>query len=102
IGTGRKSVVLVEGFFDCLKVWQAGFPAVALMGCSMSGPQELLLSTMFDAALLLFDGDEAGVAGIEAALTPLGSSMWVKAQWLPEGKQPDQMSSEELQEALEI
>src|SRR5579884_1915433 len=26
------SVVLVEGFFDCMKVWQAGYLSVAMMG----------------------------------------------------------------------
>src|SRR5665213_1210875 len=40
---GEVSVVLVEGFFDCMKVTQAGFPCVALMGASMSKAQEKLL-----------------------------------------------------------
>src|SRR5436853_4581508 len=41
---GRSVVVLVEGFFDCMKVSQAGYPCVALMGCSMSELQEELLA----------------------------------------------------------
>ena len=40
---GEVSVVLVEGFFDCMKVTQAGFPCVALMGSTMSKAQEELL-----------------------------------------------------------
>ena len=38
------AVVVVEGFFDCMKVSQAGYPCVALMGCSMSKSQEKLLA----------------------------------------------------------
>ena len=34
------AVVLVEGFFDCMKVVLAEHACVALMGCSMSGDQE--------------------------------------------------------------
>jgi DNA primase len=40
---GEVSVVLVEGFFDCMNVTQAGFPCVALMGSTMSKAQEELL-----------------------------------------------------------
>jgi hypothetical protein len=34
--SNEKAVILVEGFFDCMKVHQSGYPAVALMGSSMS------------------------------------------------------------------
>jgi DNA primase len=36
---GQKAAVVTEGFFDCMKVTQAGFPAVALMGCDISDQQ---------------------------------------------------------------
>jgi DNA primase len=102
IGTGCKSVVVVEGFFDCVKVWQAGFPCVAVMGCKLSQEQRHLLAANFSAALLLFDGDAAGIAGAQAGINDLGGKMWVKAVWLKMDQQPDQLSSEELQELLEI
>jgi DNA primase len=42
--THGESVVIVEGFFDCIKVHQAGLRCVvALMGCSLSIGQEELL-----------------------------------------------------------
>ena len=46
IETGDNNAIVVEGFFDALKVHQAGHPAVvALMGSSFSQRQsELLLS----------------------------------------------------------
>ncbi len=57
---GELSVVLVEGFFDCMKVTQAGFPCVALMGSTMSKAQEELLAENFGHVVVMLDGDEAG------------------------------------------
>src|ERR1019366_7157892 len=34
ISKGECAVVVVEVFFDCMTVSQAGYPCVALMGCS--------------------------------------------------------------------
>lgn len=55
-----RRVLIVEGFFDCMNVHQAGFPnVVALMGCSLSSQQADLLNRHFAEAVLLMDGDEA-------------------------------------------
>jgi DNA primase len=48
-------VVVVEGFFDCMKVSQAGFACVALMGSSLSEPKEELLARYFKNACLMLD-----------------------------------------------
>jgi DNA primase len=94
-GSGR--VILVEGFFDCMKVSQAGFPnVVALMGSSLSEAQEKLLACHFKSACLMLDGDEAGRYATDDCLVRLGRRMWIWAAVLPGGKQPDQMSDEEL------
>jgi len=93
---GSREVVLVEGFFDCMKIWQAGFPGAALMGSSLSEQQERLLVQRFQVAVLLLDGDEAGQRATDECLLRLGRRMWVKAVVVPQGKQPDQLSSEEL------
>jgi len=93
---GRGVVVVVEGFFDCLKVWQAGFPAVALMGCSMSREQEDLLAAHFRGAWLMLDGDEAGRKGTAEILPRLARRLFVKLVDVGEGKQPDQLSDIEI------
>ena len=50
-------VIVVEGYFDCLRVHQAGFRyVVALMGCALSGPQEALLLERFKRVALMLDG----------------------------------------------
>ena len=96
----RRRVVVVEGFFDCLKVCAAGFPCVALMGSAMSRAQEDLLIRHFDVVCVLLDGDEAGQQAANDCLTRLGRRMWTWAPALTEGKQPDMLSTEEIQTLL--
>jgi DNA primase len=93
-------VVVVEGFFDCMKVSQAGFPCVGLMGSSLSEHQESLLLRRFTNATLLLDGDEAGQRATDDCLVRLGRRLWVLAVVLPAGQQPDQLSGEELSALL--
>ena len=97
----EPEVVLVEGFFDCMNVMQAGFPAVALMGCTLSDAQEELLATKFERVIVMLDGDEPGQQGTAECLAKLGRRMWVRAAVVPVGKQPDQLSSEELEALLQ-
>src|SRR5438045_6722527 len=54
------AVVLVEGFFDCIKVVQAEHACVALMGCSLSVEQETQLVGRFRNVAVMLDGDDAG------------------------------------------
>jgi DNA primase len=97
---GRRRVVIVEGFFDCLKLRAAGFPCVALMGSSMSKAQEELIVRHFKVACILLDGDDAGRDGAMDCLTRLGRQMWTWAAPMPDGKQPDMLSTQEIQALL--
>ena len=96
IESKEKAVVIVEGFFGCLHIWQAGYPSVALMGSTMSEQQQALIYSHFDRAILLFDGDEAGQECMDGCLLRLGRKIWVKAVQLSKGKQPDGMTADEL------
>jgi DNA primase len=61
--TGQPTVIVVEGYFDCLRVHQAGFPCVvALMGSSLSPEQKRILLERFERVILLLDGDAVGRA----------------------------------------
>ncbi len=97
------SVVLVEGFFDCMKVSQAGYPCVALMGSSMSKAQERLLTEQnFGEVILMLDGDEAGRHATEEIGDRLQRVIFqVKTIELDDGKQPDQLTAEEIRAELE-
>ena len=89
-------VVIVEGFFDCLNVWQAGYQnVVALMGSSLSEAQEKLLSR-FKRIILFLDGDAAGRNATKLIADRLVRSHSVRVVHLDAGRQPDQLSSEEI------
>ena len=81
-----------EGYFDCLRVHQAGFPyVVALMGSALSASQERLLTERFERAILVLDGDAAGRAASRAISTRLSEKCSVVVIDVPEGMQPDQL-----------
>jgi DNA primase len=97
---GRGAVIVVEGFFDVMKVHQAGFPAVvALMGSSLSDAQAELLGA-FERVILMLDGDEAGAEAAPKIAAQLARRLLVRIADVPEGTQPDQLSSEEIQRVL--
>jgi len=93
-------VVLVEGFFDCIRVTQAGHACVALMGSSMSDEQEIKLRTHFRQVIVMLDGDEAGRRAVGEIADRLTRKVWVRVVDLPDGGQPDQLSTEELERLL--
>src|ERR1035438_5915484 len=95
-------VIVVEGFFDCMRVHQAGFAGVvALMGARLSASQQELLTGRFSKIVLLLDGDATGraaTAQIAGSLAPTGS---VTALLLPPGLQPDEMTADQIRQVLE-
>jgi DNA primase len=95
--TGAGDVIVVEGFFDALKVHQAGHPAVvALMGASFSQRQSELLLSRFARVTLMLDGDETGRRASEVIAQLLKPKVPVHTVALPNGVQPDQLSSAEI------
>jgi DNA primase len=99
--TGEQTGIVVEGFFDCLKVHQAGFRSVvALMGAALYERQRWLLTERFRQIILILDGDEAGrrASGIIAA--QLERSCAVRVIELAASSQPDQLSGQAIQEVL--
>ena len=99
--SGGTTVVLVEGFFDCMKVTQAEFPCAALMGCSMSAAQENLLANHFNRIIVMLDGDDAGRTGAIEVAGRLARHVLVRTAELSDGKQPDQLPEEEIRSILE-
>ena len=59
--TGESAVVVVEGFFDCMKLHQAGIGSVvALMGSALYEPQRCALVGRFRHVVVMLDGDVTG------------------------------------------
>jgi DNA primase len=93
----RRQVFLVEGFFDCMKVHQAGYPnVVALMGCSLSDRQSHLLRQHFDEVILVLDGDSAGSRASDEIAARLSGVMKISHCQIPSGRQPDELPADEL------
>ncbi len=92
-----QTVILVEGFFDCLNVHQAGLPCVvALMGCSLSLRQEQLLEKHFREVIVLMDGDKAGRAAGPIIAGRLVSKLSTRLVEIPTGTQPDQLGADQI------
>ena len=96
-----SGVVVVEGFFDCMKVWQAGHLCVALMGCSMSEEQERLLSRFQKVALLL-DGNATGREAVARIVQRLTQTVYVKTPALDQRCNLDHMSHQDISELLSL
>jgi len=90
-------VVVVEGFFDCMKIHQAGFPCVvALMGSSLSETQQSLLFKHFKHVTIMLDGDRPGRAGSSAAAQQLAKRCLIRIVELSAGEQPDMLTEERI------
>jgi DNA primase len=93
--------IVVEGFFDCLRVHQAGYRnVVALMGVSLSEMQEKFLLQRFPLLVLMLDGDEAGQRASQQLLEQLAGKVSVAVTEMASGRQPDQLSNEEINRML--
>lgn len=56
-----KTVVLTEGSIDAMKVWQAGYPGLAILGSEVSVDQiKILQSLDVRRVIMFFDNDKAG------------------------------------------
>ena len=90
--------VIVEGFFDCLRVHRAGYSKViALMGVNLPEVQENLLLARFREVVLMLDADEAGRRATQQLAARLRESVSLHIAEVPSGRQPDQLSSEEIE-----
>ena len=96
-----RPLIVVEGPFKVFHLFQAGFPqTVATFGASVSDEQVAILAATRRSLILLFDGDEAGQAGMRSAAERLISQTAVRLVKLPTGKHPDDLSGIELTQIL--
>ena len=94
-------VVVVEGFFDCMKVHQAGVRSVVgLMGSALYEPQRHVLVERFRHVTLMLDGDPAGRKASAIIAETLRPHCKVRVVLLPDGVQPDQLAAEDIAKVL--
>jgi DNA primase len=100
--TQESTVVVVEGFFDCMKVHQSGIlSVVGLMGAVLYEPQGCVLLNRFRRVILMLDGDTTGRKASAAIAARLRARCRVEIADLANGSQPDQLSTAEIREILE-
>ncbi|MBA3660019.1 MAG: DNA primase [Gemmatimonadales bacterium] len=87
----EENVIVVEGYFDVLRLVLAGIEhVVAPMGTAMTPDQAALLRRYAPVATLLYDGDQAGLrASFRAGDELLRHSMRIRVATLPPGDDPD-------------
>jgi DNA primase len=94
-------LIIVEGFFDCMKIHQFGYKkVVALMGSSMSEAQEELIRKNTDCEsriILMLDEDEAGQTAGEDIAYRLAQFCYVKViAFDTPGMQPEHLSQDQF------
>jgi DNA primase len=89
----EEGVILVEGYFDVLRLVLAGVEhVVAPLGTALTGDQASLLRRFANTATLLYDSDQAGLrATFRAGDEMLRHGMRVRVATLPEGEDPDSL-----------
>jgi DNA primase len=87
----EESVILVEGYFDVLRlVWAGVEHVVAPLGTALTSDQATLLRRFAPAAVLLYDSDQAGLrATFRAGDELLRHSVRVRVATMPAGEDPD-------------
>jgi DNA primase len=101
----ERPLVIVEGFFDAIKLHQLGYRnVVALMGSTMTAAQEELIRRNTNAnshVVVMFDEDEAGKAGRDDIATRLSKFCFVKVHVFDKpDMQPEHLSIEEVQDLI--
>ncbi len=89
-------VIMVEGYMDCISLYQAGFKnVVASMGTSLTLEQARLLKRYTNKVLVCFDGDTAGQKATIRSLSIFESEGFdIRVVNLPKGKDPDEIIKE--------
>jgi DNA primase len=103
----EERVVVVEGYFDAVRLWSAGLePVVAPLGTALTEQQAALLGRYTRTAFLLYDSDRAGLkATFRTGDELLRHGFAVQVVTLPEGEDPDSFvdthGADALREQLE-
>ena len=98
-----ERVLLVEGYFDCLRLHLAGVEsAVAPLGTALTEAQAELLRKYTNTVFLLYDSDKAGLkATFRAGDVLLRQGAKVHVVSLPEGEDPDTFVARHGKERLD-
>lgn len=99
---GADFVAVVEGPREVMKLWQEGFPnAVAILGSYLSDNHLTLLGELHPRkVVLMFDGDDSGLATTERIADKLKRNFAVEKSFVPRGKDPKNLGREDFERLL--
>ncbi len=92
----KGEVILTEGYVDVISLFQWGFSnSCGVLGTALTPNQVKRLSKLCTRAILVFDGDEAGVkAAVHSAQMFMWQGMEVSVVMLPQGEDVDSFLKE--------
>jgi DNA primase len=95
-------LIIVEGYFDLLALWNNGIPNVAAtLGTALTREHVDLIKRYTGAVAVTFDTDAGGKAALERSMSLfLEKGLRAKAVVLPDGKDPDEFVSKHGKEAF--
>lgn len=98
----RTHITVVEGALDAMWCYQAGIPALGLLGASM-GSQKLLRLTSYPSVTLLLDCDAGGVAATHRIGQAIGHLAPLRVARYPrrsEAKDPQELTAKEIRKIV--
>lgn len=101
-----KPLLIVEGFFDCMKIHDHGYKkVVALMGATLSPAQEALIhqhTTVQSQVIVMLDENDAGKAGREDIALRLSKFCFVRVyQFGHPDMEPEHLTDNEVADIVE-
>ena len=96
-----EHVVVVEGFFDAIRLHELNVPVVSVMGASITDEQvALLVDAGTRYVTVMFDGDDAGQEACEKVVDRLARWLFVRSARLSDGEDPASAEEGELIELV--
>jgi 5S rRNA maturation endonuclease (ribonuclease M5) len=91
-------LIVVEGPREVMKLWQEGFPnAVATLGIRVTPTQQKLIAELAPKKIILmYDNDDSGVEAMDKMEKTLSRLHVVKKCFCPRGKDPKNLSGNEI------
>lgn len=104
LDTDRKKIILVEGFFDLLRIyqwaWDAGFDVVCSWRAEITQVQADLLSALDKSVVVCYDGDSAGEKGWQKVQNLLRNNFGLRRIVPPKDKDMGDLSRVEFENLI--
>ncbi len=94
-------VIIVEGIIDCLKLVQYGYNVLCTFGASITNRQKQLIEDLGLTVYIAYDGDEAGLHGVDQVFDKLHYTCDIYYIDIPLESDPGMMKADEFKELFD-